>query len=105
MSAGIVGGAVVAGTTLQYEVQVVDDYGNRNLEGLARVRLDVVDFLVDLFTGLVGADSDQVRIQTFLTTINHKRSSPQTILTTSSRHDKQPSAAYNSGFDSLRACL
>jgi len=32
----------------------------RNLEGLARVRLDIVDYMVDLFTGLVKEGSDQV---------------------------------------------
>ena len=42
------------------EVQVVDDYGNRNLEGLARVQLEVVDYLVDMFTGQVREGSDQV---------------------------------------------
>ena len=59
VSAGIVDGAVVAGTDLEFEVQVVDDYGNRNLEGLARVQLEVVDYLVDMFTGQVREGSDQ----------------------------------------------
>ena len=40
-------------------MQVVDDYGNRNLEGLARVQLEVVDYLVDMFTGQVREGSDQ----------------------------------------------